>query len=122
MRCLPRRASTTTPEVRPPSAPAPTPSRHSLPRLSPARPAARGCEHGLPPPAHTRRIGLLGGYGGQLTHRRMARVPTLGSAALCARADNIGLGTACGKMFRCGVVSIVDAGDSDIIKSMPEAP
>merc|ERR1711988_1825890 len=36
--------------------------------------------------------------------------------------NNIGLGTACGKMFRCGVLSIVDPGDSDITTSMPDAP
>ncbi|KAI9091446.1 50S ribosomal protein L30e-like protein [Phlyctochytrium arcticum] len=29
--------------------------------------------------------------------------------------NNIDLGTACGKYFRVGVVSIIDAGDSDII-------
>ena len=36
--------------------------------------------------------------------------------------NNIGLGTACGKMFRCGVLSVTDQGDSDILRSMnPEA-
>merc|ERR1712127_593474 len=36
--------------------------------------------------------------------------------------NNIGLGTACGKMFRCGVLSVTDQGDSDILSSMnPEA-
>ncbi|KAJ3134366.1 60S ribosomal protein L30 [Physocladia obscura] len=29
--------------------------------------------------------------------------------------NNIDLGTACGKYFRVGVISIIDAGDSDII-------
>ncbi|KAL7436499.1 hypothetical protein ACHAXM_005229 [Skeletonema potamos] len=29
--------------------------------------------------------------------------------------DNTDLGTACGKMFNCSVVSIIDAGDSDIL-------
>ena len=39
-----------------------------------------------------------------------------------ACADNIALGTACGKMFRCGVLSVTDVGDSDILRStMPEA-
>jgi len=33
------------------------------------------------------------------------------------KIDNIDLGTACGKYFRVGVLSITDAGDSDIIKS-----
>ena len=33
--------------------------------------------------------------------------------------DNNDLGTACGKYFRCGVLSILDPGDSDIIKSLP---
>ena len=31
--------------------------------------------------------------------------------------SNIDLGTACGKYFRVGSVSVTDAGDSDIIKS-----
>merc|ERR1711924_348351 len=31
--------------------------------------------------------------------------------------NNISLGTACGKMFRCGVLSVTDAGDSDILRS-----
>merc|ERR1712013_736419 len=34
---------------------------------------------------------------------------------------NIELGTACGKFFRCSVMSITDPGDSDIIRSMPSA-
>jgi len=34
--------------------------------------------------------------------------------------NNIELGTACGKYFRCCVLSITDPGDSDIIRSMPE--
>ncbi|PRP74993.1 hypothetical protein PROFUN_07386 [Planoprotostelium fungivorum] len=33
--------------------------------------------------------------------------------------SNIDLGTACGKYFRVGVLSITDAGDSDIIRSIP---
>ncbi|KAI9900418.1 hypothetical protein N3K66_004680 [Trichothecium roseum] len=28
---------------------------------------------------------------------------------------NIELGTSCGKMFRCGTLAIIDAGDSDIL-------
>ena len=32
---------------------------------------------------------------------------------------NIDLGTACGKYFRVGCLSITDPGDSDIIRSMP---
>ncbi|GAB7341261.1 hypothetical protein MBLNU457_7536t1 [Dothideomycetes sp. NU457] len=31
--------------------------------------------------------------------------------------NNIELGTACGKMFRCSTMSIIDAGDSDILTS-----
>jgi len=34
--------------------------------------------------------------------------------------NNVDLGTACGKYFRVSVLAITDAGDSDIIKSMPE--
>uniref|UniRef100_A0A1I8AIX0 Large ribosomal subunit protein eL30 n=1 Tax=Steinernema glaseri TaxID=37863 RepID=A0A1I8AIX0_9BILA len=33
--------------------------------------------------------------------------------------NNIELGTACGKLFRVGVLSITDPGDSDIIRAMP---
>merc|ERR1711915_391249 len=33
--------------------------------------------------------------------------------------NNIELGTACGKFYRCSVLSITDPGDSDIIRSMP---
>ncbi|KAF7811245.1 60S ribosomal protein L30 [Senna tora] len=33
--------------------------------------------------------------------------------------DNVDLGTACGKYFRVCCLSIVDPGDSDIIKTMP---
>ncbi|CAI5993542.1 unnamed protein product [Closterium sp. NIES-65] len=36
-------------------------------------------------------------------------------------ADNVDLGTACGKFFRVSALSITDAGDSDIIRSMPES-
>jgi large subunit ribosomal protein L30e len=32
--------------------------------------------------------------------------------------NNIDLGTACGKYFRVGVLSITDAGDSDITQEM----
>ena len=35
--------------------------------------------------------------------------------------NNVELGTACGKLFRTGVLSIVDPGDSDIIRSLPSA-
>jgi large subunit ribosomal protein L30e len=38
-----------------------------------------------------------------------------------AVADNVDLGTACGKLYRVGVLAITDPGDSDIIKST-EAP
>uniref|UniRef100_A0A1B6KNE0 Large ribosomal subunit protein eL30 n=1 Tax=Graphocephala atropunctata TaxID=36148 RepID=A0A1B6KNE0_9HEMI len=35
--------------------------------------------------------------------------------------NNIELGTACGKYFRVCTLSITDPGDSDIIRSLPEA-
>lgn len=35
--------------------------------------------------------------------------------------DNIDLGTACGKFFRVGCLSITDAGDSDIIQDVTGA-
>ena len=34
--------------------------------------------------------------------------------------NNIELGTACGKYYRVCTLAIVDPGDSDIIRSMPE--
>ncbi|CAN9469892.1 unnamed protein product [Alternaria alternata] len=34
--------------------------------------------------------------------------------------NNIELGTACGKLFRCSVMSILDAGDSDILSQNTE--
>ncbi|RVW55132.1 60S ribosomal protein L30 [Vitis vinifera] len=33
--------------------------------------------------------------------------------------DNVDLGTACGKYFRVSCLSIIDPGDSDIIKTLP---
>ena len=33
-------------------------------------------------------------------------------------ADNVDLGTACGRLYRVGVLAITDAGDSDIIKNV----
>lgn len=36
------------------------------------------------------------------------------------RQDNIDLGTACGRLYRCSVLSITDPGDSDIVKVMAE--
>lgn len=37
-----------------------------------------------------------------------------------SRADNVELGTACGKLFRVSALSITDPGDSDIIRTQPE--
>eukprot|EP00181_Compsopogon_caeruleus_P003325 CAMPEP_0184689186 /NCGR_PEP_ID=MMETSP0312-20130426/30515_1 /TAXON_ID=31354 /ORGANISM="Compsopogon coeruleus, Strain SAG 36.94" /LENGTH=110 /DNA_ID=CAMNT_0027146507 /DNA_START=140 /DNA_END=472 /DNA_ORIENTATION=- len=34
--------------------------------------------------------------------------------------NNIDLGTACGRLFRCSVLTITDPGDSDIIKVLGE--
>lgn len=34
--------------------------------------------------------------------------------------DNAALGTACGKFFNCSIMSILDAGDSDILTNMKE--
>ena len=34
---------------------------------------------------------------------------------------NIDLGTACGKYFRVGLLSVTDPGDSDIMKTLPGA-
>ncbi|CAK4024585.1 60S ribosomal L30 [Lecanosticta acicola] len=33
--------------------------------------------------------------------------------------NNIELGTACGKLFRCSTMAILDAGDSDILSTTP---
>ncbi|KAH0919189.1 hypothetical protein HID58_026849 [Brassica napus] len=41
------------------------------------------------------------------------------SAFIVLILDNVDLGTACGKYFRVSCLSIVDPGDSDIIKSIP---
>lgn len=35
--------------------------------------------------------------------------------------NNVELGTACGKLFRSSVMSIVDPGDSDILRALPTA-
>lgn len=35
--------------------------------------------------------------------------------------NNVDLGTACGRYFRVSVMAITDAGDSDIIKALPDA-
>jgi len=37
------------------------------------------------------------------------------------QGSNVDLGTACGKYFRVGSVSVTDPGDSDIIRSRTEA-
>merc|ERR1712193_228042 len=34
--------------------------------------------------------------------------------------NNIELGTACGKLYRCSTLAIIDAGDSDILSSQAE--
>jgi large subunit ribosomal protein L30e len=34
--------------------------------------------------------------------------------------SNVDLGTACGKYFRCGVLSVIDPGDSDIVRTQEE--
>jgi large subunit ribosomal protein L30e len=35
--------------------------------------------------------------------------------------NNVELGTACGKLYRTSVMSILDPGDSDIIRSLPSS-
>ncbi|KAG5461434.1 MAG: component of cytosolic 80S ribosome and 60S large subunit [Olpidium bornovanus] len=44
-------------------------------------------------------------------------VPVFQTAVHHYSGNNIDLGTACGKYFRVGVLSITDPGDSDIIKT-----
>ena len=36
------------------------------------------------------------------------------------KGNNVELGTACGRLYRVSTMSIVDAGDSDIIRSLPQ--
>lgn len=48
------------------------------------------------------------------TSNTQATDPTL---LLLPPADNVDLGTACGKYFRVSVLAITDPGDSDIIKT-----
>ena len=53
---------------------------------------------------------------------RSARSDDVVSDLVCARcADNVELGTACGKYFRVSSLSITDPGDSDIIKAQAPA-
>ena len=54
-------------------------------------------------------------------HARTHGCSPLSAACSSSCADNIALGTACGKMFRTGVLSITDIGDSDILRSIPES-
>ncbi|OCK81998.1 cytosolic large ribosomal subunit protein L30 [Lepidopterella palustris CBS 459.81] len=35
------------------------------------------------------------------------------------QGNNLELGTACGKLFRCSTMAILDAGDSDILSTNP---
>jgi large subunit ribosomal protein L30e len=34
--------------------------------------------------------------------------------------DNVDLGTACGKYFQCSVITILDAGESEILKMIKD--
>jgi subtilisin family serine protease len=43
----------------------------------------------------------------------------VGESDLPCPADNVDLGTACGKFYRVSSLSITDPGDSDIIRSGP---
>ena len=82
-------------------------------------PLQRKCARSHPrgrrrPPAHPARCRR------RRRRRRLSPHADLRAAA-AARADNITLGTACGKMFRCSVLTVTDPGDSDIVRSMPES-
>mmetsp|Transcript_4172 Transcript_4172/g.6566 ORF Transcript_4172/g.6566 Transcript_4172/m.6566 type:complete len:92 (-) Transcript_4172:83-358(-) len=52
-------------------------------------------------------------------HLRKSEVEYMAMLAKCPvhhyGGDNTALGTACGKFFNCSVLSILDAGDSDIL-------
>lgn len=43
-----------------------------------------------------------------------------GCEILPFEGDNVDLGTACGKYFRSSVITIIDAGESDILKMIKE--
>ncbi|KAL5714126.1 60S ribosomal protein L30 [Ranunculus cassubicifolius] len=50
---------------------------------------------------------------------RIKIIPLIGLSFSFFFPDNVDLGTACGKYFRVSCLSIIDAGDSDIIKTLP---
>jgi large subunit ribosomal protein L30e len=54
-------------------------------------------------------------------HLRKSEVEYMAMLAKCQvhhyAGDNTSMGTACGKFFNCSVLSITDAGDSDILIS-----
>lgn len=52
------------------------------------------------------------------TSPAVQRLHIKGRVLTTYRLDNIDLGTACGKFFRVGCLSITDAGDSDIIQDV----
>ncbi|AAF17698.1 F28K19.15 [Arabidopsis thaliana] len=58
-------------------------------------------------------------YNGSKFLSSLARPVFKDSLFSCFCEDNVDLGTACGKYFRVSCLSIVDPGDSDIIKSIP---
>lgn len=57
-------------------------------------------------------------------HLRKSEVEYMAMLAKCQvhhySGDNSALGTACGKFFNCSILSILDAGDSDILSSVKE--
>ena len=90
-------------------------------RGSRQRPTSRSREGN----AQWKATGLLAGW--RVAFGLCGRVPLLAPSRTLSRpcspllADNITLGTACGKMFRTSVLTILYDGDSDIIRSIPEA-
>ena len=57
-------------------------------------------------------------------HLRKSEIEYYAMLAKCTvhhyAGDNAALGTACGKFFNCSVMSILDAGDSDILSNTKE--
>lgn len=70
------------------------------------------------PPLRRSEIEYYAMLGRTAVHHYTGSTLCLSAVFLTAALDNIDLGTACGKFFRVGVLSITDAGDSDISQEM----
>ena len=92
----------------PPAPPRPSRSRHSSLAPDP-----------VPPSPLSAKLVLIGSNCPPLRKSEVEYYAMLAKTGVHHyHGNNIALGTACGKMFRCSVLSIVDPGDSDIVKSV----